>query len=91
MPAADSKCSSPAAGRPSSTKRARRLANTPIAVRCDVTQLQDLDRLFATIERVAARRNAEEIAAAITVLASDASNFVNGTNLVVDGGQTEVV
>ena len=33
----------------------------------------------------------EEVARAIAFLASDAASFVNGTNLVVDGGQTEVV
>lgn len=32
-----------------------------------------------------------EIARAIAYLASDDASFVNGTNLVVDGGQTEVV
>lgn len=32
-----------------------------------------------------------EVGAAIAFLASDDASFVNGTNLVVDGGQTEVV
>ena len=34
---------------------------------------------------------ADEVAQAIAFLAGDASSFVNGTDLVVDGGQTGVV
>jgi NAD(P)-dependent dehydrogenase (short-subunit alcohol dehydrogenase family) len=33
---------------------------------------------------------AEEIGDAVVFLGSDASSFINGVNLVVDGGQTQV-
>jgi len=52
-----------------------------------------LESLDAVIPLIPAGRlgTSEDVARAIAFLASDDSAFVNGTNLVVDGGQTGVV
>jgi len=52
--------------------------------------LESLDPVVPTIP-AGRLGTAEEIARAIAFLASDDSAYVNGANLVVDGGQTEVV
>lgn len=53
----------------------------------------DMDPVIPLIPLIPAGRlgEVEEIARAIAFLAPDDSSFVNGTDLVVDGGQTEVV
>ncbi len=52
--------------------------------------LDDLDPVIPTIP-AGRLGTATEIGTAIAFLASVESSYVNGTNLVVDGGLTEIV
>lgn len=62
---------------------------TPAYTNAGVT-LESLDPVLPTIP-AGRLGTAEEIGKAIAFLASDDSAYVNGFNLVVDGGQTEVI
>lgn len=66
--------------------------NTPAHDRAvgETGDSQELRKLFADIIPMGRMGEPEEVASAVSFLASDESSFITGTELCVDGGQGQV-
>lgn len=63
--------------------------NTPIHAQA-VEDVEELRKHFASIIPLGRMGEPEEVASAVSFLASDESSFITGTELFVDGGQGQV-
>jgi NAD(P)-dependent dehydrogenase (short-subunit alcohol dehydrogenase family) len=61
-----------------------------LAVRADVSQLDDLDRLYARVAEEKGRVDTLFANAAVAFLASKDACFINGVDLQVDGGFAQI-